>query len=226
LKKKNKLFYKKTGMFVDWSQLTRLPDIDIFIDIGFGPEGTSDLIKKFKKKFLILIDPLEESESYARLSLNKEKYTFFRCSVGSHNGVSKLYVQKELGNSSLLKATNINFQGKPFDERKVKIFTLDTIMRLWANKKKSNKVKKINQKIGIKIDTEGYELEVIKGAKETLKKTEFVLIEARHNHTSFYHQYKLSELMNLMSDNDFVLDMIITAKPFIADLCFVKIKNN
>jgi hypothetical protein len=78
----------------------------------------------------------------------------------------------------------------------------------------------------LKIDTEGYELEVIKGAKETLKKTQFALIEARHNHISFQHQYKLSELMRLMTDNGFVLDMIITAKPFIADLCFVKINKN
>jgi hypothetical protein len=64
-------------MFIDWSQLKRLPDIDMFIDVGFGPEGTPDLIKKFKKKFLILIDPLEESERFARTSLNKKKYNFF-----------------------------------------------------------------------------------------------------------------------------------------------------
>ena len=89
-----------------------------------------------------------------------------------------------------------------------------------------DKVNKSSCKIGIKIDTEGYELEVIKGAKETLRKTEFVLLEARHNHISFHNQYKLSELMRLMSDNDFVLDKIITAKPFIADLYFIKIKNN
>jgi FkbM family methyltransferase len=61
-------------------------------------------------------------------------------------------------------------------------------MKLYANKKKLNRIYKSNLKIGIKIDTEGYELEVIKGAKETLKKTQFVLLEARHNHISFQHQ--------------------------------------
>lgn len=32
--------------------------------------------------------------------------------------------------------------------------------------------------------------------------------------------------MKLMYDNGFFLEMIITAKPFIADLCFVRLKNN
>lgn len=212
-------------MFVDWSQLKRLPDIDIFIDVGFGPEGTSDLIKQFKKKKLILIDPLDESELFATSSLNKKKYTFFKCAVGSYNGELKLYVKNQLGNSSFLRETNINCQGKSIDVRKVNIFTLDTIMKLYA-KEKLNRVDKKKFKIGIKIDTEGYELEVIKGAKKTLKNTEFVLLEARHNHISFQKQYKLSELMKLMGENNFILNMIITAKPFITDLCFIKNKKN
>ncbi len=43
---------------------------------------------------------------------------------------------------------------------------------------------KILRKIGIKIDTEGYELDVILGASETLKFTKFVIVEVRHNHES------------------------------------------
>ena len=80
LKKNKKIFYKTTGLFVDWDQLNKLPDIDTFIDIGFGPTGTPDLLKKFDKKNieLILIDPLKESESFARQSLKKERFTFYR----------------------------------------------------------------------------------------------------------------------------------------------------
>jgi hypothetical protein len=75
-------------------------------------------------------------------------------------------------------------------------------------------------KVGIKIDTEGFELNVIRGAKEILKTTKFVLAEVRHNHESFKGVYKLHEFVKEMHDNGFVLTMIITAKPFIADLCF------
>ena len=103
-----------------------------------------------------------------------------------------------------------NFEGKPQFKIKVKTVKLDKLL------------KQINIKgsCGIKIDVEGFELEVLKGAKKTLKKTNFVIVEARHNHKTFHHQYKLSTLMKLMTKNNFVLTNIFTAKPFIADLCF------
>jgi FkbM family methyltransferase len=229
LKKNKKIFYKTTGLFIDWDQLNKLPDVDTFIDIGFGPTGTPDLLKKFNKsnKELILIDPLKESELFARQSLKKERFTFYQCAIGSFNGLLKLNVEKNLGRSTFLKVTNINFEDKNIDNRTVNVFTLDSIMQQHA---KESIKKKLNsqgsQRIGIKIDTEGYELEVIKGAKKTLKKTEFVLLEARHNHISFHNQYKLSQLMKLMSDNGFFLEMIITTKPFIADLFFIRLKKN
>lgn len=227
MQKIKNFFYKTTGLFIDWSQLKKLPDIDIFIDIGFGPNGSPDLIKKFKNKELILIDPLKESETFAKLSIKKNKFTFYRCAVGSHNHVLKLNVEKNLGRSTLLKTKKINFEGGNICSRKINVFTLDYIMKLHAKEGVKSKLnRKTNRRIGIKIDTEGYEFNVIKGAKKTLKKTDFVLLEARHNHISFYNQYKLSQLMKLMCDNGFFLEMIITAKPFIADLCFVRLKNN
>jgi len=58
------------------------------------------------------------------------------------------------------------------------------------------------------------------GATETLKSAEFVLAEVRHNHEFFQGVYKLHEFINAMHDNGFVLSIIITAKPFIAGLCF------
>ena len=73
---------------------------------------------------------------------------------------------------------------------------------------------------GIKIDTEGYELEVILGAQNTLKKAKFVMAEVRHNHESFQGCYKLHEFMEAMRQNSFQLSLIFTAKPLIADLCF------
>ena len=51
------------------------------------------------------------------------------------------------------------------------------------------KFKKINL---LKIDTEGNEMQVLLGAKESLKKTEVILIE--HNFTDYYQNYDLNKI--------------------------------
>ena len=68
------------------------------------------------------------------------------------------------------------------------------------------------------------ELDAVLGAEETLKYTNFVIAEVRHNHESLNGVYKLHEFINLMTKNKFILTRIFTAKPFIADLCFEPIK--
>ena len=196
-------------MYVDWEQISTLPKIDNFIDIGVG-QGTQLLWKKFKNKKIICIDPLDYSENIVKQKLKKNNYSFYKYAVGAKKQIKTLNVEKNLGRSTLLKVTKKNFEGKPKSKIKVLVKTLDSIVQ------ESN----VKGSIGIKIDVEGYELEIIKGAKKTLKKTHFVIIEARHNHKTFHKQYKLSELMMLMTKNNFVLTKILTAKPFIADLCF------
>lgn len=92
--------------------------------------------------------------------------------------------------------------------------TLDSVMEsLWEEQNLG--------RLGIKVDTEGFELEVIRGAEKTLAQSEFVILEARHNHKSFEAQYSLSELARQMMQFDFVLSMVLSAKPFICDLCFI-----
>ena len=211
-----KLFYKETGMYIDWGQIKKLPKVDTLIDIGVGTNGTPDLYEYFNSAYLILIDPTVEAREYANNNLTNRRFSFYEFGVGANSGELKLNVEKETGYSSFLKVTDINYRGEPVDERIVKIKTLDQII---SNESDLGR-------IGIKIDTEGYELNVIKGASETLKSADFVLAEVRHNHKSFEDLYSLSDFIEEMHKNDFILSMIITAKPFIADLCFQSRKSN
>ena len=107
--------------------------------------------------------------------------------------------------------TDINYEGEPLDIRRVNVSKLDdlTINREFG-------------RLGIKIDTEAV-IKNYSGSTETLKKTKFVIAEVRHNHESFKGVYKLHEFIREMHTNGFVLSMILTAKPFIADLCFERI---
>lgn len=200
-----------TGMYVDWSQLNKLPTVDTLIDIGVGPMGTPDLYEKFPSSKLLLIDPLDETESYINNNLSDRNVIFHKCGVGKETTELTINVENEIGRSSILSVTEINYEGEPKDQRKISVTTLDAIVSAESNL----------GSLGIKIDTEGYELNVIRGATETLKSAEFVLAEVRHNHESFHDMYKLHEFVNKMHNNDFILSMILTAKPFIADLCFL-----
>tara|TARA_Y100000389_G_C17196306_1_gene381364 strand:+ start:342 stop:590 length:249 start_codon:yes stop_codon:yes gene_type:complete len=71
-----KKFYEETGMYIDWQQLNRLPEIDTLIDIGVGVHGTEDLYNRFKNAKLILIDPIDEAKEYAH-KLSKKKGSKF-----------------------------------------------------------------------------------------------------------------------------------------------------
>ena len=74
---KRKIYHKNTGMYVDWEQISTLPKIDNFIDIGVG-QGTQLLWKKFKNKKIICIDPLDYSENVVKKMLKKRNYSFYK----------------------------------------------------------------------------------------------------------------------------------------------------
>ena len=206
-----KKFYKETGIYIDWKQISKLPNVKTLIDIGVGPNGTPDLYKRFIKSKLILIDPLDEAKNYAKKLSKIRNVLFYQNALGKVDGGGVDFnIQKELGNSSLLKVSKINYKSNIIKKKKLKLRKLDTLL---MNKKNLGS-------IGIKIDVEGFELDVIKGASKTLKKSKFLIAEVRHNHQSFEKLYKLHEFINLMDKNHFILTMILTAKPFIANLCF------
>jgi FkbM family methyltransferase len=208
-------FYEKTGMYMDWAQISRLPEIDTLIDIGVGVKGTPELYSRFPTQNLLLFDPLFEAEEYARRELVNRQFRFFQIGLGSKETSLVLNTEKNLDRSSLLRTTEINAE-EYVEPRVVEIKTLDSIIEKVADELRLGK-------IGIKIDTEGFELEVIRGAERTLSQTEFVILEARHNHDSFEGQYSLRELSLQMNQVGFVLSMVLSAKPFICDLCFVPV---
>ena len=207
--------YEKTGLFVDWDQLKKLPEIDTLIDIGVGEGGTPDFYERYPNAELILIDPLNEALNFAETNLKSRKYTFHQTAVGEKIKTALINVEESIDRSSLLEVTKINDEFDIIEKREINMQTLDNLI--------CDPIKL--GKIGIKIDAEGYELKIINGAQNVLKYVDFVVAEVRHNIESYKDQYKLKDFVQLMMKNNFVLSRIITAKPLIADLCFEKISD-
>ena len=215
-KKIVKYFYEETGMYIDWDQLKNLPDIDTLIDIGVGINGTPRLYERFSNQKLVLIDPLEESHDYIKNNLQHREKISFKTALGREKKSLTMNIEDQnMGRSTFLEITDLNNEGYDISKRNINITTLDDLLKDVENLGKT----------GIKIDTEGYELEVILGATETLKTAKFVMAEVRHNHESFKGCYKLYEFIEVMRRNNFQLNMIFTAKPLIADLCFQPISD-
>ncbi len=202
-------------MYIDWNQMERLPNVSTLIDIGVGPDGTPELYDHFPDSRLVLIDPLDEAEAYFENKIKGGREArFIKAALGAEDGEAELFVEPALGRSTLMQVADINWESEPTEVRHVPMLTLDSAIA-------SAFVSEVPPSdVGIKIDAEGFELEIIKGATQILQNARFVLAEVRHNHESFKGVYSLSHFVNEMYVHGFALTIIMTAKPFIADLVF------
>lgn len=143
---------------------------DVLIDVGVE-NGTPWFYEAWPKAKLALVDPLEECRERAAKSVKGRDVTFHTVALGAAAGVATLQVpetSKGTGRalSSLLERTDA--LAKSFTSvtnREVPVVPLDDIAKGYSGR------------IGLKIDTEGFEGPVLEGARETLKRCEFVILE-------------------------------------------------
>ena len=55
----------------------------------------------------------------------------------------------------------------------------------------------------LKVDVEGYEYEVLKGAKEIIKNVKFIMLEVQKN--DMYANYSKNKIENFLKKNNFIL---------------------
>ena len=102
-----------------------------------------------------------DSEAYDNLKINKPNHFKNKLGLSSKNEIKKLYNQ--LGSTNYRPVDNINYNIC----ENIQTITLDEYVE-------DKKIKKISL---IKIDTEGMEYEVIKGAKKSLEICDWVVFE-------------------------------------------------
>ena len=184
------------------SKFFKNKNVETFIDVGGFKGLYSDIFLKDSKKIIIF----EPQLKYFKFLMNKykknKKVFVINNALGKKNILSKININFLESTSSLSQINNtskwykfkkIIFYNKLIKEKqKIRIIKLDSI-------KKVSQIKDISL---IKIDTEGYEMNILLGAQKTLKKTKFLLIELHNN--KMYKNYDKIEIKNFLIQNNFV----------------------
>ena len=201
--------------------VSKLPPVKTLIDIGVG-HGTDFLYDAFPEADLLLVEPVEECKSDIDTILTHRKGKWIAAAAGAETGELEMQVDRtDVKKSSFFDRTALTVQkNNEIETRKIKVKTLDDIVA----------EHKPLKPYGIKIDTEGYEIEALKGAKQALRNASFVITECSVKER-FHGSYRFEELISFMNELDFCVEYIISARPDqrgvirILDIAFVPNKK-
>lgn len=182
--------------------------ISIFLDVGSHKGLYSDLfLKSFKIKKGYLFEPQKKIFLYLKKKYKKNKLIkVFNIAISNKEKMQNIYINKHDLTSSL---KELNYENK-YLKLKSKIFQSQVknmiIKKYKIQTKKLSKIitiNKINVIDLIKIDTEGNELEVLKGLEDQIKKIKIILIEFRND--NIYLNYESSKIKNYLKRKKFIL---------------------
>jgi FkbM family methyltransferase len=133
------------------------------VDVGVA-EGTPELYEAFPEAYLYLLEAAEEYRPHLMQIVQHRKGEFHTVAVGSHDGTATFRVSSDPRKSTLRETAPR--KGIVTTEREVKITRLDSL-----------NLSHLPTPILLKIDVEGAEIEVLRGAQSFLAHVEVVLVE-------------------------------------------------
>jgi FkbM family methyltransferase len=174
------------------------------IDVG-AAGGTHSLYAAFPGAHHVLIEPQREFEPALERIVRRRKGEYILTAVGDHDGTLELRIDAERPwMSSALDERGRDTRA--FESRTVPLRTLDGLREEhgWS------------APFGVKIDAEGYESNVIAGARRLLGETQFVIAEISVIRR-FEETVSFADFIALMDDCDFALYDILDAQKTAAD---------
>ena len=148
--------------------------LDLIIDVGSN-KGQFTFASKiyFPNVTIISFEALKsEFKKYINLISSFKKIKAYNYALGNIKKITKMNIASSPDSSSLLKMNDL--QIKEFGTYETKLYEEIEVRRLdeWLDQIKSFK------SILMKIDVQGFELEVLKGSKQVLKYIDYLYIEA------------------------------------------------
>ncbi len=191
-----------------------LNNFEVFFDIGaHNGESINLFLKNFHIKKIysfesspINFEILKKNLPNLKKKFNTQSINIENITLGSEN---KDGILKQIDESSSSTLNNININSKYFkrkqslvysskkklffSEIKIKINTLEDYID-------QNNISEINF---MKIDTEGYEYEILKGLKKRFDAVKLIMFE-HHYHDMLKKGYTFRDIHKLLSDNNFI----------------------
>ena len=147
--------------------------IDRLIDAGAN-RGQFSLMTRLEHPTISIhgFEPLpSEGEVYRQVFVGDPKVTLHEMALGETSGTAEIHLSRRADSSSLLPIGDMQSKLFPGTDEvgtlKVRVATLDELQDVWGSARKAL----------LKLDVQGFELSVLKGAKQALKNCAFVYAE-------------------------------------------------
>ena len=188
-------------------------NMDVLIDVGAHHGDTiNEFLKIFSIKKIYAFEPSKRNFDKLREKTKKIKKNFLleidinQVGLGQKNDV---LILNEITDGVSNTFNSLNLNSKYFKKKKT-ITTLFGIKKFIDNKVSTKIIplkdfmvqKKINNVDLIKIDTEGFEYNILLGLEDYIKKIKFILFE-HHYDNMLIKNYKFRDIHKLLKDNGF-----------------------
>lgn len=171
----------------------------MIIDVGGGTATTASIFSKHLPFHDIFIfEPIKSNfVEIEKAHTRTERWHLFNVAIGSQIGSTIINIAERITASSILEMVENNdgYYGEILKKQRqetIELTTLDIVLPK-------------NKPIDIlKMDVQGFEMEVLKGSNETLKRTKVIVLEV-NNHNGFKGAPTYFEIDNFMRQHDFEL---------------------
>lgn len=214
---------KKEALHHLWLQQS---DIQCIFDVGANQGQFATQIRQyFPHTDIYSFEPIDTCfYSLQQRFQSDPHFKVFQYAVGDENTETTFHLNESSPSSSLLKMQPAHYQNYPGTQKtvdqKVAVRTLDSLFPDWP----------ADKKILLKIDVQGYEYQVLKGAAQLLRHVEVILAEVMFEEL-YESQSTFDQLNDLLREHGFRYHgqydqqfSPINGKPIFADLIFVRKK--
>lgn len=183
--------------------------IDVVFDIGANKgQYATGIMDAGYKGAVVSFEPL--SAVHKIIEASSKKYAHWqvapRCAVGSKNEVIEINISANSVSSTLLNMLDSHIEGAPesriVGKEAVQVVALDDVADQYISGKKN---------IFLKIDVQGFEQEVLKGATETIKKAKGIEMEISLIPLYENQSWLLPQVLDYMQMQGFQLMSIVPA---------------